>query len=226
VFGSVASLVFSACRSTPPVDPGCVPGSVIALGDSITFGAGLPATQNYPTQLSALLGKTVCNAGVNGDTAKGGLARLQRDVLQFHPSVVVILFGTNDSGLFASQGKRQTPVTDFQRNLQDIVTAVEVAGARPVLASLPPLNASLLRSQGLHPENWAEYDAVVRSVATMDGVPLADLSVAFGGDYSLLQDGIHPTTAGAAVIARTVLKLLNEPATRAAGSAGSPPARG
>jgi lysophospholipase L1-like esterase len=218
--GAAASVALSACHSAaPPVDPGCGEGSVIALGDSITFGAGLPSTESYPGQLSLLLGSPVCNAGVNGDTAKNGLARLQRDVLQFHPTAVVILFGTNDSGVFAAEGKQQVPLGDFKRNLDGIVKAVAASGATPLLATLPPMNAPLLQSEQLRPEHWAEYDAAIRSSAAADDVTLVDLSKAFGGNLSLLQDGIHPTAAGAALIARAIYAALkaSAPGARAVG---------
>jgi lysophospholipase L1-like esterase len=205
VIAGAAGLAALACgSSTPPLDPDCAPGSVIALGDSITYGAGLPHTESYPAQLSTLLGAKVCNVGDNGDTAKGGLRRLQRDVLQFDPRVVVILFGTNDSGLFASDGKAAVPVGDYTDEMQQIVARVRRAGAVPVLVTLPPMNVPLLTSEHLHPENRGAYDAVIRQTAAAEAAPLVDLDAAFGGDLSLLIDGIHPTAAGSAVIARAV----------------------
>ena len=142
--------------------------------------------------------------GHNGDSANRGLHRLQRDALQFDPRVVVILFGTNDSGLFASEGKEAVPVSEYTNAMQQMVARVRQHGAVPVLLTLPPMNVPLLTSEHLHPENRGEYDAVIRQVAAAGAVPLVDLDAAFGGDLSLLIDGIHPTAAGAAVIARAV----------------------
>ena len=169
VLAGAAGLAAGACGSSPPLDPDCARGSVIALGDSITFGAGLPRNASYPAQLSALLGTTVCNVGRNGDSANQGLHRLQRDALQFDPRVVVILFGTNDSGLFASEGKEAVPVSEYTNEMQQIVARVRRSGAAPVLLTLPPLNVPLLTSEHLHPENRAEYDAVIRQVAAAGG---------------------------------------------------------
>jgi lysophospholipase L1-like esterase len=179
--------------------------------------------QSYPQQLSSLLGSPVCNAGVNGDTAKAGLARLQRDVLQFHPSVVVILFGVNDSGLFVSQGKKQVPLPDYRAQLESIIARVKASGARPVLATLPPINATLLRTQGLQPDNWVQYDATIRTLASTDGVTLVDLGAAIDGNMTLLQDGIHPTAAGATLIARAVFAIIGSSVPRPASIASPTP---
>ena len=54
---------------------------IVALGDSLTAGLGLPANEAFPARLEAALkakgiAATVANAGVSGDTASGGLGRL------------------------------------------------------------------------------------------------------------------------------------------------------
>jgi acyl-CoA thioesterase I len=74
--------------------------SVVALGASNTFGKGVSRSQAYPAQLEGLLharglGVHVINAGVNGDTTGGMLARLDR-VVPKGTSVVVLQPGGND----------------------------------------------------------------------------------------------------------------------------------
>ncbi len=205
-------LVLAACSRPPRESNGtpCRQHSIIAFGDSITFGAGLAPSLSYPARLSALLGKPVCNAGVNGNTTTLGLARLHADVLRFAPTDVLILFGTNDCGLFGPT----VPLAAFSGNLEEMVRRIRSAGGTPILMSLTPLNAPLLRQNGLNPSAWSSYDAAVRAVATADSVPLIDLGRAFGGNVGLLADGIHPTAAGAALIARTVADFLAAPASR------------
>lgn len=77
---------------------------VVALGDSNTYGYGLPADAAYPALLEARLRghglrARVWNAGVNGQTVLQGLARLERDVIQRRPDVVLVAFGLNDCNL-------------------------------------------------------------------------------------------------------------------------------
>jgi len=90
----------------------CIKGKyrIVCLGDSITFGEGLPYTQAYPAVLEALLRQSfaqkglnydivVINSGMCGHTAVQGLARLERDVLWYRPHIVVLAFGLNDGRL-------------------------------------------------------------------------------------------------------------------------------
>jgi lysophospholipase L1-like esterase len=79
---------------------------IVCLGDSITFGDGLSATQAYPAVLTDLIGRShpdpsavVINSGLCGDTSVQGVARLERDVLWYRPHVVILAFGLNDGNL-------------------------------------------------------------------------------------------------------------------------------
>ena len=79
---------------------------IVCLGDSNTYGEGLAYALAYPAILEALLRErhpetdvVVINAGIRGNTAVQGLARLQDDVLRYSPQVVVSAFGLNDGNL-------------------------------------------------------------------------------------------------------------------------------
>jgi acyl-CoA thioesterase-1 len=74
--------------------------TVVALGASNTFGKGVSRSQAYPAQLEALLrakglSVRVINAGINGDTTGGMLARLDR-VVPNGTNVVILQPGGND----------------------------------------------------------------------------------------------------------------------------------
>ncbi len=74
--------------------------TIVALGASNTFGKGVSRSQAYPAQLEALLRARglnvhVINAGINGDTTGGMLARLDR-VVPRGTSVVILQPGGND----------------------------------------------------------------------------------------------------------------------------------
>lgn len=80
--------------------------TIVCLGDSNTFGEGLPYQQAFPALLEALLRKRhpelntlVINAGIRGNTAVMGLERLMTDVLVFRPRIVISAFGANDGNL-------------------------------------------------------------------------------------------------------------------------------
>ncbi|MGH2632153.1 MAG: SGNH/GDSL hydrolase family protein [Tepidiformaceae bacterium] len=215
----VVLFVAAACSSGPgpgkPLEVGCAKGSIIAFGDSITQGVGVASPKDaFPAQLSRLIGRPVCNAGWFGNTAQDGLKRLDRDVLQLDPKTVLILFGTNDSGLLGPP----LPLYDFRTDLTTMATTIDRHGAEVVFLSLPPINAPLLRSEHYTPELHPEYDEAIRAVAASLHAPLVDLTRAFGGDLSLLRDGAHPTDAGAAVIAKAVAAVLQALPANGAGT--------
>jgi acyl-CoA thioesterase-1 len=77
------------------------PPRILALGDSLTAGFGLPAEQAFPMRLQARLAALgvpveIVNAGVSGDTTAGGLARLDW-ALADHPGFVILALGANDA---------------------------------------------------------------------------------------------------------------------------------
>lgn len=201
----VVAVCLTAASCTPTErDAGCADGGIVALGDSITAGTALQRNARYPAQLARLLGRPVCNAGVDGDTASDMLARLDSDALRSHPAAVVVLAGANDCGFFGDP----TEPALFTRSLEQIIERIRSTGAAPVLASLTPIDARQLRETWVNPGRWSAYDALVRGVAEREAVPLVDLTVAFGSDLTLLADGLHPNARGAATIAKAVAAVL------------------
>src|SRR5579862_899283 len=92
----VAGMLLGSDASAAPRVP-----VIVAFGDSLTAGFGLPAEAAFPSRLEARLraeGITVhvVNAGVSGDTTAGGLARLDW-VLAAKPNIVILELGANDA---------------------------------------------------------------------------------------------------------------------------------
>lgn len=93
--------------------------TIVAFGDSLTYGYGVLVS--YPARLRKVYPKyNIRNRGINGDCTRGGLARLDADVLQLHPNLVIIWFGSNDSCF--GEGYR-TPI-EFEQNLSQMVEKV------------------------------------------------------------------------------------------------------
>ena len=100
---------FAKCRGAPSrrrprhvaAAAQAAPVKLVALGDSLTAGLGLPASQSFPAKLEAALKArghdvTIVNAGVSGDTASDGLARVDWSVGDDAKAVIVEL-GANDA---------------------------------------------------------------------------------------------------------------------------------
>ena len=175
---------------------------IVAFGDSLTAGLGLPQDAAFPAQLEAALKARgtearIVNAGVSGDTAAAGLARLDW-ALPDDASAVIIELGGND----ALQG---IPPEGTKAALEKIIEKVKARGLPILLAGMeaPPNmgNDYADRFRAIYPDLAARYGLVLYPFF-LEGVALND---------SLLQgDGIHPNTRGVAVIVEGILPKVEE----------------
>jgi lysophospholipase L1-like esterase len=159
---------------------------VIAFGDSLTAGYGAQQGEDYPSKLSSLLGTTVINAGVSGDTTESALARLDNDVLTRGPRIVIVGLGGNDF----LQG---VPIATTERNLRSAVRAIHGAGAMVVILGFrfPTLGAS--------------YEKMYANVAGDERCLLIpDLLDGILSNPSLKSDEIHPNARGYQLMAERV----------------------
>lgn len=209
--------------------PGAFNGRVVCFGDSITKGG-------YPEELGRLLGAgiEVVNAGVGGNTSTAGLKRLQRDVIERKPGLVVVLFGTNDSRLDAP--KVHVPPERFVRQLTEIIERCEAIGARVVLCTIPPIAPEPYFTRhprepfdaaGGLPTVLENYRSAVRRLAAARGLALVDL----GGRLAehpgwLSADGVHPAPEGKKSIARLVADVVAPLVGRTPPVGMAPPAAG
>lgn len=184
-------------------EPACVGrGPLVAfLGDSLTSGWKIPASQAYPALLQRALRERdrrvrVLNAGVSGETAVEGARRLP-DVLRRRPDVLVVALGMND-------GLRGLPLDAAESALREIVESAQAAGVRVLLAGLriPPgkYGEDYARRFGeIYPRLAAEYKVALVPFL-LDGVA--------GHPELNHRDGIHPNAAGHARLALNVLPHL------------------
>lgn len=176
------------------------PVTVLALGDSLTAGFGLPADKSFPAQLQARLLRDglsvrVINAGVSGDTTAGGLARLDW-ALADKPDIAIVELGAND-------GLRGVEPKIIAANLDAIVARLKARGIAVLLAGMiaPP---NMGRAYA------GEFNAVFPDIAKRHGVPLYPFFLdGVAGDKTLnLPDGMHPTAEGIAVVVERILPAL------------------
>ena len=175
---------------------------IVAFGDSLTAGLGLPQDAAFPAQLEAALKARgtearIVNAGVSGDTAAAGLARLDW-ALPDDASAVIIELGGND----ALQG---IPPEGTKAALEKIIEKVKARGLPILLAGMeapPNMGKDYAdRFRAIYPDLAARYGLVLYPFF-LEGVALND---------SLLQgDGIHPDTRGVAVIVEGILPKVEE----------------
>ena len=178
--------------------------TIIAFGDSLTAGYGLPINESYPAQLDAVLkaeGKQVkvINAGVSGETTRGNLERAAF-IRSQNPDIVLLGIGGNDA-------LRALPVADTKANIIKTVETLKSGENPPVVMLLKmqsPLNAGLAYKR--------EFDAMYEEIAQSQEIILLPFLTAevFLNQENKLQDGIHLNKVG---YGKVVEEYLLEPVT-------------
>lgn len=173
------------------------PVKIVVLGDSLSAGYGLPAEAAFPARLAvALKGKgiaaSIANAGVSGDTASGGLGRLDWSVPEGTEAVILEL-GANDALRGLDPDLTKTALDTILSKLKDRHIAVLLAGMQA------PRN--------MGPDYVRAFDAIFPALASNHAVAFYPFFLAgVATDPKLNQgDGMHPNAAGVDVIVERIL---------------------
>ena len=172
----------------------------------------LPDAQTYPGQLQAKLSAryttqspTVVKRGCPGESVVGAMTRPRFDALvstgQY--DVVLIMEGSND----LETPTRSDPVGSAADALRFLIGDAKSVGVRPLLATIPPMNAAGRRggAAALVPL----LNERIFQVGSAENLTIVDVYAAFNGNLSLLgDDGLHPNASGYGVIADAFLAAI------------------
>jgi acyl-CoA thioesterase I len=175
---------------------------IVALGDSLTSGLGLPETEAFPAKLEQALRARgqkvkVMNAGVSGDTAAAGLARLDWSIPE-DANAVIVEFGAND----ALQG---LPPDATKAALEKIIAHLQAK-------RLPILFAGMEAPRNMGKEYVEAFGAIYPDLAQRYGLlfyPFFLDGVALD-DKLTFQDGMHPNAQGVERIVEGILPKVEE----------------
>lgn len=167
---------------------------IIAVGDSLTAGYGLPLAESYPMQLEKKIKEAgylvdVINAGISGETTAGLLERSDF-VLSNKPDMILITIGGNDA-------LRSLPINQTKQNLKNIIKKFKnnVPAEKIFLMQVrSPLNSGI--SYALN------FNSMYKEIAEVEGiklVPFVETEV-FLNNSLMLEDGIHPNKDGYKVL--------------------------
>lgn len=192
-----AAAVLGGCGKKSKL-PAIAPGkTVLAFGDSVTFGTGAASGEDWPTLLAGRTGWQIVNAGIPGDTAEAGKGRLQALLDEHRPALVIVEIGGND---FL---RRRSPKA-VKDDLRSIVQTARRAGAQVVLVAVPEL--SLLGVVARRPADSPIY----RELGEEEQVPvIADVFAQILGRPELCADQIHPNARGYREMADGIEAALN-----------------
>ena len=163
--------------------------TIVCLGDSLTYGTGAGKGQEYPAQLSALIGRPVINLGIPGDTTAGALARIDT-VLEKEPRMVLLTLGGNDL-------KNRVPKQTAFNNLEQIIQRIQDRGALVVVGGIDV------------PFYGRGFGSAYEELAVKTGsVLIPNVYTDIMGRSKLMSDPIHPNSDGYTVLAGHFYKAI------------------
>ncbi|WP_321391256.1 arylesterase [Emcibacter sp.] len=175
--------------------------TILAIGDSLTAGYGLPPGQGFPEQLAQALkaeGQSVrmINAGVSGDTTSGGLSRLEwvLDSIDGNgPELVILEFGANDA----------------LRGIDPVITRENIDKMLSILSTrdIPVLFVGMIAPPNMGPDYADLFNKIYPELAGLHNVSFYPFFLdGVAGTLELNQtDGMHPNEQGVAVIVEKIM---------------------
>ena len=167
--------------------------TILAFGDSLTYGFGANPNESYPTLLSQYTGLKVINAGVNGDTSEEGLRRLAPLLNDSSVKVMILFFGGNDV-------IQKKSMSALKNNLKIMIQMAKEKKIEILLVSVP--NITLF---GLSTLNLYEEVSDEENIPLLSGM-LADIL----SQPSLKSDQIHPNAMGYKQMAQKIYESIKE----------------
>lgn len=167
--------------------------SILAFGDSLTYGYNAKPAESYPAVLSTMTGLNVINAGIPAETSKDGLRRLEKYLDDPSITLMILCFGGNDM-------IQKISMDVLKNNLKTMIQIAKEKGIDVLLISVP--NFTLF---GLSPLSLYEEVANEENIPLISGLLAEILS-----NPSLKSDQIHPNALGYRQMAEKIYENLKE----------------
>ncbi|OHE00500.1 MAG: arylesterase [Sulfurimonas sp. RIFCSPLOWO2_12_36_12] len=164
--------------------------TILAFGDSITYGYGVPQSFSYPSQLQKKTGLRVINAGVSGEESSDGLLRLP-PLLKEKPALVILCHGGNDIIRKRSDEK-------LKSNLIEMINLIKASGAKVLLVGVPNFGMLGFKTHSLYEEVAGETEVFFEE----------DVLSMVEADNRLKIDAIHPNEKGYKIMVEAFIKHL------------------
>jgi acyl-CoA thioesterase I len=170
--------------------------NIICFGDSITKGKGVELNDSYPAALAKMTSYPVINSGINGDITPEAVKRVQTDVLDREPLLVIIEFGGNDY-------LNKITMEETVRNIEEMIKSIQAKGA---MVAIVDISNDLF--MGEYRQEFKRLSKKYRAIF----IPrvLDDIVT----NEQLKSDAIHPNARGYKIIAyrvyRGIMPSLNQ----------------
>lgn len=173
--------------------------TIVCFGDSLTYGYGADDIEySYPNVLQAWVNIPVINAGVNDDTTAGGLKRIQKDVIEHNPVIVIIDFGGND----LYNNKPKLKIKEIENNF---VQMIELIGCSNVKIYI----ARYFNDQMRFLDIFFNFDRMLKRLEKEYNVEIIyDIWKNVWGRKELKYDFTHPNNKGYEIIAYNIFDAI------------------
>jgi len=192
LFLSFASILLLTGCSQTIVNQYSSGSRIVCFGNSIMYGTGAEASFSIPSILSERIPHDVINAGIPGETSGEALIRIQKDVLDQDPYLVIVEFGGNDF-------LQKVPMETTLKNMEAIIDQVQSGGAMVVLCDVSS-NFILSRYRRAY-KRLAKKKGALFVGELLDGI----LNRA-----TLRTDYIHPNAEGYKIIAQRLYEAVRD----------------
>ena len=167
--------------------------TILAFGDSLTYGYNAKPNESYPTVLSHLSGIKVINAGVSGETSSEGLQRLPQFIEDTNIKLMILFLGANDV-------LQRLPMENIKTNLKAMVQMAKEKRIAVLLVSVPNFSLFGLSDLSLYGE-----------VSKEENIPLLSHMYAdILEQPSLKSDQVHPNALGYKKMAEKIYEKLKK----------------
>jgi acyl-CoA thioesterase-1 len=186
---SVASFITS-CSDKAKLQALDANATILAFGDSLTYGTGTSLNKAYPAVLESLIHRKVINAGVPGETTKKGLLRFAGLITRYQPDLIILCHGGNDI-------LRKLDINQTKHNIQQMINIAKQNNSQVMLIGVPEFTLFLNTSP------------IYQALADENNIPVEnDTLIDILGKNSLKSDHIHPNAPGYQLLAEHIaLKL-------------------
>jgi lysophospholipase L1-like esterase len=167
--------------------------TILAFGDSLTYGFGARSEESYPTRLSVLSGYKVINAGVIAEASDEGLKRLPQLLEEGSIKLMILCFGGNDI-------MQKRSMSSLKQNLKTMIRMAKAKNIDVLLISVP--NITLF---GLSPLELYDEVAEEENIPLLSGILANILS-----QPSLKSDQVHPNALGYKKMSELIYESLKE----------------
>jgi len=188
----VISISYSCGDSQNKLSPLSQGATILAFGDSLTYGTGANNGQDYPSQLSKLTTLKVINEGIPGELSINGLARLPALLGKHNPDLLILIHGSNDI-------LRKHSRIELKQNLLKMILISQQHDVELILLGVP--------EPGIFLKSAAVYKEISEETSTAAELTLIAEIL---GDNSLKSDIVHPNADGYLTLAKGITIFLKK----------------